>query len=350
MDNRFEPSRLLKKYEKISSSKTYSQKYFKNLCPQLYMLLNNVFDDDALLQYYLNHLAYILQTRKKPHTSFIISTQPGSGKDTIYRVILEPLFNKKHCASLSVSEIVTPFNGNDFDRWCVVYNETDSEQFFTEKKYVGMLNTMITDEQHKIRDLYKSPIWIKDYRFFTVFSNSEKPLPIADKDRRFYIARNREVSNFIDLINKQGYKTWEDWASYVLENETPKLAEYLFSIKPNTDWVTKAVLTKEKALLEESQKASLLQLSECLTIGDPTNYDKWDMLEWSYESGNTTPEQHCTREMEEENRIPGKFVPIFLKIEKIHWNKWKEYFFKIKTKYGNYWYPKQLHKKIMESK
>lgn len=345
-----------------TSKQVFSSQTFEKNAPYTYALLHNLFGKSEYMHYYLNFLASVIQTRQKPHTAFIISTNVGAGKETLYRCILKPIFNPYHTISLSIDDILKEFNGFDFDKWCVIYDEAQGSRFFEETAFASKLNTMVTCEENKIRELYQSPVFVKDYRFFTVFSNSEKPLPIPDDDRRFVVIRNRDSINMMKIALYKKLTPEEDWQKIAdkIAEELPLFAKFLQELQVNSLWLTKAPLTDAKTEMIDSLRTPMQRLAEAVFLGNPEDIDGWfsvkfpsEEVQWKYnvvsgrnESTSDNFDRVSCSEAIENHYIPGRFVDTIIKAVNNNTNKgtrqeFQEFFRRDREASGIKWYPKK---------
>jgi hypothetical protein len=358
--NRFKSSSYLEM--QTTQKHVFDIDFLKIYTPYFHALLQNLFNLDQYIHYYLNFLAYIAQKRKKPPVAFIISTNPGAGKETLFQCVLQPIFNKSHTISLSLDELTREFNGFDFDKWCVIYDEAQGSRFFEEARFASALNTMITSEENKIRELYQSPIWVKDYRFFTVFSNSEKPLPIPDDDRRFYVIRNRESINMMELplyLKTTPQKDWDIIAKCII-NELPLIVKFLHELVLETTWISKAQITDAKEEMKASLKTPMQRLADAVCDGNAEDIEGWDSIifpsekqKWEQNSEgrnilSTTSNFDRVKcsECISKHYVPGAYMDLILRavnnnLNKITRQEAHEHFIRIKKETQNIWVPKK---------
>ena len=119
--------RKILKTEGVSSMEDISP--VRTLCPRTIEFLQWVLGgDDTFVRLFLNWLAYILQTGRQSQTAWAITGTFGSGKGTLYRGILQPLF-EHHCTKRSSVDIDSPESLWLADtQMCWVYEDTPAHK------------------------------------------------------------------------------------------------------------------------------------------------------------------------------------------------------------------------------
>ncbi len=205
----------------------------RDKCPNIFIVINNLFGEDYIINYFMNWLATMLQTRKKSTTAWIITTrQQGAGKDLLFTRILAPIFGKDQCQLLGSSSIADKFNALDARCWLRGYNELiKSENKIEARKVKEWLKNLITATRHKIEPKGVDSFFLPNFMNFILFSNSNKPIEIDNNDRRFNIIRNPNSRPLREFPQFSSYAKIEP----LIEAELDNFAEMLFTAKHNID-------------------------------------------------------------------------------------------------------------------
>lgn len=157
------------------------------LPPTIDKILTSICVTDEVKQYFLNWLAFVFQTRKKPKTSVVFSGNEGTGKGLLYRKILSPLFGKHHTLLTTVDAL-----RDDFNEWANSKIIVCLDEFLIADKdgqsVPEKLRNLITEEETDVRAMRTNRRKEENYLAFLIFTNRPAPMKIPASDRRFTVA------------------------------------------------------------------------------------------------------------------------------------------------------------------
>ena len=159
------------------------------LCPLIYRVLYHICgSSDPEFEWFINWLAYLLQTRKKLSTAWVFSGIPGTGKGIFFNRILRPLIGEKYATKKRLDHLEEQFNAYLQHTLFLVYEEfrlSDSKQ---DGKLLNKLKDEIGGETSNIRAMRTDVLEVANFTNYIFFSNHQDVIRIEDGDRRFNIA------------------------------------------------------------------------------------------------------------------------------------------------------------------
>jgi len=176
-------------------------------------LLKNIFVDQASRDMFLNWLAVMFNEGQKTGTAWVIMGPQGSGKNTLFSQVLEPLLDRSNCRLLNQDSLESRFNKLMADRQLVCFNEVKASTRAQDR-----LKTWITEDEIVIEDKGASSIIKSNPANLIFLSNNRVPVLIDSDDRRFSVIKTgpalRQLNWFkgratLDAINGElGHFTW----------------------------------------------------------------------------------------------------------------------------------------------
>jgi hypothetical protein len=148
--------------------------------------------EPAVINHFMNWLAYIFQTRQKATTAWIVHGRTGTGKGALYNLILKPLFGTDFCQTISYKTVMRDFNGQ-LERALIVWvDEADAGAVDNDRELMMKIKNWVTEPQIEINrkgiNAYSAP----NYSNFILSSNTRTPAVITKDDRRFNIPPRQE--------------------------------------------------------------------------------------------------------------------------------------------------------------
>ena len=143
-------------------------------------------------------MAYVFQRPDKVHTAIVICGSQGVGKNSF----VEPLgilLGSHYVLLNNIFELVSNFN---FHLKNAVLIHANEAFWGGNKKEIGTLKAMITEETCLIEGKGKDRIMVKNYKHVIMSSNEDWPVHLDPDDRRFYVLR---VSKNHKEDQAQGY-------------------------------------------------------------------------------------------------------------------------------------------------
>lgn len=242
--NTFQPTPLLRNPPAILP--TYAgckigeaQHHLSQLCPFIYRVLFHICGNgSAEFEWFINWLAYTIQTRNKAQTAWIFSGCPGTGKGIFFERILRPIIGEKYATKKRLDHLEEQFNAYLQETLFLVYEEfrlNDSKQ---DGKLLNKLKDEIASSITNIRAMRTDVVEAANYTNYIFFSNHLDVIRIEEGDRRFNIAPPQlvplravwpkitsELSRIDDELGTfagflMAYATCENSARTCVENES----------------------------------------------------------------------------------------------------------------------------------
>lgn len=192
--NLFQPTELLRNPPVILPTHTgckigEAQHHLSQLCPYIYRVLFHICGNSPLeFEWFINWLAFIVQTRKKAQTAWIFSGVPGTGKGIFFERILRPIIGEQYATKKRLDHLEEQFNAYLERTLFLVYEEfrlSDSKQ---DGKLLNKLKDEIGSTISNIRAMRTDVVEVANFTNYIFFSNHLDVIRIEDGDRRFNIA------------------------------------------------------------------------------------------------------------------------------------------------------------------
>lgn len=164
------------------------------LCPYIYRVLHHICGNgDQEFEWFVNWLAYTVQTRQKAQTAWVFSGVPGTGKGIFFERILRPIIGEKYATKKRLDHLEEQFNAYLQQTLFLVYEEfrlSDSKQ---DGKLLNKLKDEIASTITNIRAMRTDVQEVANFTNYIFFSNHKDVIRIEDGDRRFNIAPPQDV-------------------------------------------------------------------------------------------------------------------------------------------------------------
>lgn len=192
--NTFQPTDLLRNPPAILPSYSNrkigdAQDALSQLCPHIYRVLYHICGNgDAEFEWFINWLAYTIQTRQKAMTAWVFSGCPGTGKGIFFERILRPIIGEQYATKKRLDHLEEQFNAYLEKTLFLVYEEfrlSDSKQ---DGKLLNKIKDEIASGITNIRAMRTDVIEAANYTNYVFFSNHLDVIRIEEGDRRFNIA------------------------------------------------------------------------------------------------------------------------------------------------------------------
>lgn len=159
--------------------------------------------DEEAYQYLRKWLAYIFQRPHIVHTALVLCGSQGVGKNSF----VEPLglLLGSHYAPLSsIAELVSNFNYHLKNAVLIHANEA---LWGGNKKEIGTVKAMITEETCLIEGKGKDRIVVRNFKHVILSSNEDWPVHLDPDDRRFFVLRvsekHKEDHGYFKIIKEE---------------------------------------------------------------------------------------------------------------------------------------------------
>lgn len=166
------------------------------LCPLIHKVIYHICgSSDPEYEYFINWLAYIIQTRTKAQTAWVFSGVPGTGKGVFFERILAPILGDQYTTRKRLDHLEEQYNAYLQHTICLVYEEfrLSDARWGASEKLLNKLKDDITNPVANIRAMRTDVTPVASYTSYIFFSNHSDVVRIEDGDRRFNIAPPQRV-------------------------------------------------------------------------------------------------------------------------------------------------------------
>lgn len=159
---------------------------------------------DSKIYYHVKKwFAKVFQKPHLLHTALVLIGSQGTGKNTLVDTIGR-LLGKHYTSMSTLAELTSNFNYHQKNTILAFINEAI---WGGDKKYLGLIKSLITDSKQSIEQKGKDRISYKNHKHFIFASNDSFPVAMDHDDRRFF------TINVSDIYkgNKPFFKKLYDW-------------------------------------------------------------------------------------------------------------------------------------------
>lgn len=225
--------------------------------PGIQRIIDSAVGTGEIQTHFINWLAYIFQTRKKPMTSWVLHGTFGTGKGLLVNKILAPLFGRDYVHQMRASELNEQWNAYLEHSLIVFVDEIDADMFANAKKTNSDLKNYITDPEITIRRMRTDAYKVQNFTAFIFASNEKQPVYVPLGDRRY------NVGNF---QKERFYPTKEELKA--IPQELAHFASFLQNYAANETQAQDVLQTEERAAIQQLGVTSIDQLANDLLEGN----------------------------------------------------------------------------------
>jgi hypothetical protein len=248
---------------------------YKNITP----LFENVFKIRERMNYFINWLAYGLQTLSKARTAIISKGIQGSGKGVIFEKIIQYAIGKNYTTIIENEALKSRFNGELENKLFVLANEIKSD-FREGNSTYEKLKMYVSDSEIRFEDKNIRARTIPNFFNIWFHSNNDVPLQIQGSDRRYTVfnTKNRKLT---EISQELGYEHISDYIK-AIEKERDSFIYEIMSLKYDFLLASTPFHTEEKELIYEASMSKIEVLSDKLKKNNIDYFQ--DIIEEFYES------------------------------------------------------------------
>lgn len=166
------------------------------------IMLSMVGGDIAVLEHFMNWLAYIAQTKQKTGTAWVFHGEEGTGKSLFVNKILRPIFGSQLVQVVQYSLLKERFNDYLENALFVVVEEADMAAVDGRPEMMSKLKHWITEDLVMMESKGMKAVERPNFTNFLFNSNSRTPVVISQSNRRFNVA-NRQEEKLLLSPNEQ---------------------------------------------------------------------------------------------------------------------------------------------------
>lgn len=233
--------------------------------------------DEKKYHYFLNWLAYFFQTLKKPQVAIVLKGKQGTGKDTLFDLIITPLFGVNQVAKLNDRVIESRFNADAFkNKLFIVFNETSQGKKSNNQDIKNFLKEIITNKSISLEEKHKKREEVKLYFASIFFTNEAKFLEIEPDDRRYNVfstGKSLAEEKFL------GFGSYEKLKK-AIEKELEDFARYLYNYKVDVNLANTVINTPEKEAVIHATTPNIILFYKALKNKDLEFFRELEELEY----------------------------------------------------------------------
>ena len=233
-------------------------------------LINHVFaEDQEIIDHFLNDLAYLVQTRKKLITSYLMQGTEGTGKGLFFKHVLCKIFGERYCSETSMDAFGSRFNDFLTNNFLVLVsgisiNFTNGNR--NEISIAGKIKMAITDQYIHIEAKGRPRQLGENNCSFLFATNKRHGLVLPNDDRRFNVAPRQETK----IMNTDWWPGYDEMVE-LLAKELQDFVWFLKS-KPVQHRLLGAVISNApKKLLQSASSVDVEDLNRAVYVFEFSN-------------------------------------------------------------------------------
>jgi len=246
--NQFTPTKYLKSADTATDIPPTFRKLIEHICV-----------DEETFDRFINWMAFIIQTRQKTGTAWLFHGTTGTGKGSLFKRFLLPVFGHEH-AFMATTKIVTEEKNQFMERNIIcVADEFCIKEDRSSEQMLATLRTYITEENVTIRAMRSNGVMRPSFANFLCFSNANIPMRLEEDDRRMNVAPRQNkslVGANSDVFHKE------------LDNEVWQLVNYLRQYRYCRDTAVQPILNEARAILIRNSQSSHDEFWSAVRKGD----------------------------------------------------------------------------------
>jgi hypothetical protein len=199
--------------------------------------------DQAIVNHFINWLAFIIQKRDRTQTAWVLHGVPGTGKGILCTNILRPILGSKHTTMRRMEELNEHYNHFMKESFLVVVDEVQTSALQNEQGVMAKLRNFITEITVPIRAMYANGHDARNYTNWIFNSNMPDPVSIPKNDRRMNVAKYQ--TQRLVITDKELEQ---------IEKELQAFHDYLLYFKLDE--------TKARTVLDTDDRTTMIHISE----------------------------------------------------------------------------------------
>ena len=226
--------------------------------PTIFKIINHALGKEvAIVEHFINWLAYILQERDRTLTSWVLHGTTGTGKGILMHRILRPLFGFNQTTVRRMEEFKQPYNAYMKQCFIVFVDEVQTKALVDEDGIMANIKNFITEPIITIRQMYAQAVECRNYTNWVFASNKPDPIQIDREDRRTNVGRYQPAK--LDMNDKELAK---------IEKELQAFHDYLLSFTVDKAAAATPLETEDRETLISIGENAIDSVASALLNGD----------------------------------------------------------------------------------
>ncbi|AHJ11322.1 primase-helicase family protein [Sulfurospirillum multivorans] len=268
--NTFLPSPYVKASLSVETRHDLDIEFVKREYNYIYTLLENLFKKDEYIEYFLNWISCVVNTRQKIGTCLIIRGTQGAGKNFLLDHILKPLVGEDYAIEQDNDRLNSKFNSHLIESLIVCWNEIKGD-FRDSSTTADKMKSLIT-ESKIVLEKKGQDVDTKTHTYFNsiIFSNHSLPFQIDIDDRRFTVIETNSI-NLSDYVQKKHDIKYSEFESFIekFDSQVSSFLNYIVSLKYSISKARKSLDTESKRGIAEASSSQLTKLKHKLKARTP---------------------------------------------------------------------------------
>tara|TARA_S200000501_G_scaffold340390_1_gene348925 strand:- start:257 stop:2701 length:2445 start_codon:yes stop_codon:yes gene_type:complete len=196
--NKFRPNKYLKASglpKGVDDVTEYGSaaEVFRNHAPYLMQCITHALGDaEDEIEHFINWLCYIIQTREKSATAWILLGRSGTGKGLLFDSLFKPVFGE-YAKTAKTDTIEDDKNGYLEDALILFVDEFKERDSRSSSRTHNILKNMVTEKSMVIRHMRQTAKTMRNYTNIIFSSNDLDILKLGNDDRRFNIGSRQQT-------------------------------------------------------------------------------------------------------------------------------------------------------------
>lgn len=261
------PGKILPVYEGVSLG---DGALLEMVAPTCYKVMHSIVgSDNEEFEYFLNWIAYIVQTREKATTAYILHGVPGTGKGVFFSNIVAPLLGRQYCMNMGLKDLDDLSNDWVSKSLFVMVDEFRLADAANSGRINNILKHYITEKRLSIRAMHRDHAEKESFTNFIFTANHDDMIELQEGDRRFNVCPPQMVPLF-----ERHPELREDLDVKIAE-ELPRLAKFILTYQVDEQLARTARLTISKENMRQASMKTTDAFCQALKIGDLDYFMDW---------------------------------------------------------------------------
>ena len=214
-------------------------------------------NDAAVVDHFVNWLAFILQKRDRSKTAWVLHGVPGTGKGLLTSDILRPIFGEAQTSARRMEELNEHYNHFMRNSFLVFVDEVQTKSLQNERGVMAKLKNFITEEMVPIRQMYANAVEARNYTNWMFLSNMSDPVSIDKDDRRFNVGKYQPAK--LAITDKEIAQ---------IPKELQAFHDYLMTYPMDPDRARTVLQTDDRSTMISISEASIDTVASALLEGN----------------------------------------------------------------------------------
>lgn len=211
------------------------------------ILLRHLTVDQECFDAFTNWLAYIFQFRKKTGTAWVLHGTTGTGKGTLFDVLLQPLFGYDYTHMGNTDQVTEDKNLFMEQNLICVIDEFELKNDIQGSQQYARLRSYITEPIIPIRAMRMNAVKRKSYANFIMTTNRPTCMKVEEEDRRMNFAPRQTLS--LPVADPDAFRE-------ELKKELTQFANFLRQYKVNKGAVKSSLKNEARAKMIQQSRSS----------------------------------------------------------------------------------------------